>query len=123
VGKRWCDVTVKTVDGKRHTITVESASVYEAAMELFGRSGATCSGESLPPTKQGHGLRSASDLPSDPETTRGLGQREDGALSAIAEVSQVALIGWMQQPLGDSPSPDSQLCKRRRLQDCWKLLP
>jgi hypothetical protein len=36
VGKRWCDVTVETPDGKRHTITVESASVYAAAMEFFG---------------------------------------------------------------------------------------
>jgi len=52
VGKRWCDVTVETPDGKRHTITVESASVYEAAMEFFGRSGATFPGDSLPPTNK-----------------------------------------------------------------------
>jgi hypothetical protein len=36
VGKRWCDVTVETPDGKRHTITVESESVYHAAMEFLG---------------------------------------------------------------------------------------
>ena len=50
MGKRRCDVTVETPDGKRHTITVESASVYEAAMQFFGRSGAAFPGDSLPPT-------------------------------------------------------------------------
>ena len=37
MGKRWCDVTVQTQDGKRHTITHESASVYDAAIRFFGR--------------------------------------------------------------------------------------
>jgi len=41
VGKRWCDVTVKTPDGKRHTITVEAESVYDAAMQFLGRAGAS----------------------------------------------------------------------------------
>jgi hypothetical protein len=50
VGTRWCDVTVETPDGKRHTITVKSASVYEAAMEFLGCSGAAFPGDGLPPT-------------------------------------------------------------------------
>ena len=52
MSKRRCDVTVQTPDGKRHTITVESASVYAAAMEFFGRSGAMFPGDSLPPTNK-----------------------------------------------------------------------
>ena len=35
VGKRFCDVTVETPDGKRHTITVESESVYARRDEVF----------------------------------------------------------------------------------------
>jgi hypothetical protein len=51
VGKRWCDVTVETPDGKRHTITVESESVYDAAIQFFGRAGASFPGDSqLPKT-------------------------------------------------------------------------
>jgi len=50
VGKRFCDVTVETPDGKRHTITVESESVYDAAMKFLGRSGAAFPGDQkLPP--------------------------------------------------------------------------
>jgi hypothetical protein len=50
VGKRFCDVTVETPDGKRHTITVESESVYDAAMKFLGRSGAEFPGDRLPKT-------------------------------------------------------------------------
>jgi hypothetical protein len=50
VGKRFCDVTVQTPDGKRHTITVEAESVYDAAMKFLGRSGAEFPGDRLPKT-------------------------------------------------------------------------
>lgn len=50
MGKRWCDVTVETPDGKRHTITVESESVYAAAIHFFSRSRAPNPGEHLPAT-------------------------------------------------------------------------
>jgi hypothetical protein len=48
--KRWCDVTVQTPDGKRHTITVGSESAYNAAMHFFARSRAPNPGEHLPET-------------------------------------------------------------------------
>ncbi len=39
MGKRFCDVTVQTADGKRHTITVQADSVYDAAVQFLGRAG------------------------------------------------------------------------------------
>ena len=50
MGKRLCDVTVQTPDGKRHTITVESESVYDAAIKFFGRAAAAFPGDALPKT-------------------------------------------------------------------------
>jgi hypothetical protein len=51
VGKRLCDVTVETPDGTRHTITVESESVYNAAIQFFGRAAASFPGDrKLPKT-------------------------------------------------------------------------
>ena len=51
MGKRWCDVTVQTPDGKRHTITVESESVYDAAIQFLGRAAASFPGDGeLPKT-------------------------------------------------------------------------
>jgi hypothetical protein len=48
MGRRWCDVTVETADGKRHTITVLARSVYWAANEFYSRSLSPKMGESLP---------------------------------------------------------------------------
>jgi hypothetical protein len=51
VGRRWCDVTVETPDGKRHTITVQSESVYDAAIQFFSRAAASFPGDhQLPKT-------------------------------------------------------------------------
>jgi VCBS repeat-containing protein len=51
VGKRFCELTVQAPDGKRHTITVEAESVYDAAIQFVGRAGAMFSGDpKLPKT-------------------------------------------------------------------------
>jgi hypothetical protein len=50
MGERWCDVTTQTPDGQRHTITVESESVYRAAIHFFSRSRVPNPGEKLPKT-------------------------------------------------------------------------
>jgi len=55
-------------------------------MEFFGRSGATLPGDSLPPTNQRLGLRSASDLPRDSEAADGVGEQESGSLEEAPEV-------------------------------------
>jgi hypothetical protein len=47
---RWCDVTVQTLDGRRHTIAVQAKSVYAAAAHFVGRSRAPNPGEQLPET-------------------------------------------------------------------------
>ena len=39
------DVTVQTADGKRHTITVQADSVYDAAVQFVGRAGAAFPGD------------------------------------------------------------------------------
>jgi hypothetical protein len=38
-------VTVETPDGERHTLTIESESVYDAAMSFLARSGAAFPGD------------------------------------------------------------------------------
>jgi len=91
VGKRWCDVTVETPKGKRHTITVESTSVYEAAMEFFGRSGATFPGDSLPPTNKDTVFEVRPIYRVTQKQLMDWAKQEGGALRSIAEVSQVAL--------------------------------
>jgi hypothetical protein len=45
VGKRFCDVTVQSADGKRHIITVQAHSVYDAAVQFVGRVGAAFPGD------------------------------------------------------------------------------
>jgi hypothetical protein len=51
VGKRFCDVTVQTADGKRHTVAVQAESVYDAAIQFLGRAGAAFPGDQqLPKT-------------------------------------------------------------------------
>ena len=86
-------VTVENPDGKRHMITVESASVYEPAMEFFGRSGATFPA-GLAADKQRPGLRSAADLPRDAEAAYGTGEQERGAPRSLENVSSSADESW-----------------------------
>ena len=53
-GKCFCDVTVRTPDGKRHTITVQSESVYDAAIQFFSRASTAFPGDGqLPKTEAG----------------------------------------------------------------------
>ena len=91
MGKRWCDVTVETPDGKRHTITVESASVYEARDGVLRALRSDIPRRQLTVNEQGHGLRSAADLPRDSEAADGVGEQESGTLRPLEEAPEVPM--------------------------------
>jgi len=94
VGKRFCDVTVETPDGKRHTITVESESVYARRDEVFRPVWSGVPGRSkIAANHQRDHFRSTPDLQGAAEAADGVGQQEGRDLRSITEVSQVAVTG------------------------------
>ena len=58
-------MTVQTPDGKRHTITVESGSIYDAAMAFLSRSSASFAGNGRLPKVTKETVFGAADLPRD----------------------------------------------------------
>jgi hypothetical protein len=91
VGKRFCDVTAQTPDGKRHTIMVEAESVYDAAMKFLGRSGAEFPGDRLPKTDRDTVFEVRPIYRVTQKAVHGLGQQESEPLRSIPEVAQVAM--------------------------------